>query len=310
MAVYGRSRTRSPRASGLKSQLIIDQLHPLVLLVYFILMISFSMCFNHPYFLCGQLIVIIAVNWVAKNQQKTVSTLQGALLMMVLIVIMNPIINNHGTHVVMTVGGTLITAEAVVYGFLMATALAVLLLIFVTYNQHMTNHKFLALFGGIAPQLTLLTMMTMRFFPLFIRRLRDITAVQRTRGIQMATGRLKNRAQAGMHLLAILLTNTLTEALQTADSMTARGFGVQKRSTYRRYQMTHRDYGLLMALISGGLFAFWCASQGNGQLIVYPTLGTLRLTSRDWVCLSVILLIDGLPLLLEGWEYLWWQLHR
>ena len=59
-------------------------------------MISFSMCFNHPYFLCGQLIVIIAVNWVAKNQQKTVSTLQGALLMMVLIVIMNPIINNHG----------------------------------------------------------------------------------------------------------------------------------------------------------------------------------------------------------------------
>lgn len=74
--------------------------------------------------------------------------------------------------------------------------------------------------------------------------------------------------------------------------------------------MTHRDYGLLMALISGGLFAFWCASQGNGQLIVYPTLGTLRLTSRDWVCLSVILLIDGLPLLLEGWEYLWWQLHR
>lgn len=88
----------------------------------------------------------------------------------------------------MTVGGTLITAEAVVYGFLMATALAVLLLIFVTYNQHMTNHKFLALFGGIAPQLTLLTMMTMRFFPLFIRRLRDITAVQRTRGIQMATG--------------------------------------------------------------------------------------------------------------------------
>ena len=75
-------------------------------------MISFSMCFNHPYFLCGQLIVIIAVNWVAKNQQKTVSTLQGALLMMVLIVIMNPIINNHGTHVMMTVGGTLITAEA------------------------------------------------------------------------------------------------------------------------------------------------------------------------------------------------------
>ena len=67
-------------------------------------MISFSMCFNHPYFLCGQLIVIIAVNWVAKNQQKTVSTLQGALLMMVLIVIMNPIINNHGTHVMMTVG--------------------------------------------------------------------------------------------------------------------------------------------------------------------------------------------------------------
>lgn len=67
----------------------------------------------------------------------------------------------------------------------------------------------------------------MRFVPLFIRRLTTITAIQKTRGIQMETGKIKTRAYNGMRLVQILLVCSLEEALQTADSMEARGYGVK-----------------------------------------------------------------------------------
>lgn len=310
MDVYGRSRARSQRASGLKSQFVFDQLNPIVIFTYYVIAIAFSMTFIHPYFLIAELGVIIAVNFSAHQQKKTWATLQEALFMMVFIIVLNPIINNHGAHIIWTVGGTVITAEAVVYGLLMAISLAVLMLIFVSYNHSMTNHKFLYLFVRISPQLTLLTMITMRFVPLFIRRFTNIKNVQKTRGIQMETGTMRQRARAGMQLMEVLLTNSLVEALQTADSMTARGFGAQKRTSYQRYRFTPRDGWLLGGLISLALFCFWQASHGVGRLAIYPALGSVQLTGPAWLCFWIVVLVDSLPLLLEGWEYLWWSLRK
>ena len=310
MDVYGRSRTRSPRASGLKSQLVFDQLNPIVIFAYYVIAIAFSMVFIHPIFLLAELVVVIAVNFNAKEQKKTFATLQGALFMMVFIVVLNPIINNRGAHIIWIIGGTVITAEAVVYGLLMALSLAILMLVFVSYNHSMTNHKFMYLFVRISPQLTLLTMITMRFVPLFIRRFTNIKNVQKTRGVQMETGKLRERAHAGMRLMEVLLTNSLVEALQTADSMTARGFGAQKRTSYQRYRFTQRDGWLLAGLVGISSFCFWQASHGVGRLPIYPVLGSVQLTGPGWLCLWFVLIIDSLPLLLEGWEYLWWSLRK
>lgn len=268
------------------------------------------MTFIHPIYLVSELLIMIAVNLLAKNQQKTLSALQGALFMMLFIVVMNPIMNNHGAHVIATFGGTVITAEAVTYGFLMALSLAILMLIFVSYNQSMTNHKFLYLFNRLSPQLTLLTMITMRFVPLFIRRFTNIKNVQKTRGVQMETGSVRARSHAGMRLMEVLLVNSLVDALQTADSMTARGYGAQKRTSYQRYRLTQRDGWLLTGLIVSSGLCFYLAKQGVGRLAVYPVLGSAHLDQTGWLCLVLVLLIDSLPLLLEGWEYLWWTLRK
>jgi len=34
------------------------------------------------------------------------------------------------------------------------------------------------------------------------------------------------------------------------------------------------------------------------------------LNQIGWLCLVLVLLIDSLPLLLEGLEYLWWTLRK
>ena len=69
-----------------------------------------------------------------------------------------------------------------------------------------------------------------------MRRLQKITLVQKTKGVQVDAGSIVERVKNGMQLLQVLLICSLEDALQTADSMQARGF-VTKRTTYIRYRM-------------------------------------------------------------------------
>ena len=308
MAIYRKSGTRSGHQSKrLKSRLVFDQLNPVVCFTYYVITIAMSMVFIHPIFLMGEFIIIMLVNILAQNYKQTLGMLQGSLFMMVFILIMNPLINNRGAHVIAVFGGITITAESIVYGFLMALSLSILMLVFVSYNKTITSHKFLYLFSKVSPQLALLTMITMRFVPLFIKRFANIRDVQRTRGIQMETGSLKRRSDSGMRLMEVLLVSSFEDALQTADSMNARGYGVHKRSNYEQYRFTKRDGLALVALVVPSIVCFVAASNGVGRLVIYPVLGSFMLNSISWMVFLLVILVFSFPLILEGWEYIWWS---
>lgn len=307
MAVYGKHGTRSRRNRKVKPQLVFEQLNPIVCFTYYVITIAMSMVFIHPVFLISELIIIILVNLVAKNYKQTLGMLQGSLFMMAFIIIMNPLINNRGSHIIAVFGGITITAESIIYGFLMALSLSILMMVFVSYNKTITSHKFLYLFARISPQLTLLTMITMRFVPLFIKRFGNIRDVQRTRGVQMETGSLKQRASSGMRLMEVLLVSSFEDALQTADSMSARGYGTHQRSNYQQYRFTKRDGVILTGLLVASVFCFVEASKGVGRLVIYPVLGSFSLDATAWLVYIVVIFIFSFPLLLEGWEYIWWS---
>ena len=61
----------------------------------------------------------------------------------------------------------------------------------------------------------------------------------------------------------VLLICSLEDALQTADSMQARGFGVTKRTTYIRYRMERRDWYTLNYLIILFIVAIVCSNYGG-----------------------------------------------
>ncbi|WP_283679203.1 energy-coupling factor transporter transmembrane component T [Lentilactobacillus sp. Marseille-Q4993] len=310
MDVHRKYGTRPQRSNGLKSRLVFEQLNPWVMFTYYILTIAFSMTFIHPIFLGCELLIVILLNVVSKNGKQLVAVLQGSLFMMAFIMIMNPIINNHGTHIIMTIGGTIITVEAVVYGALMALSLAIVMVVFVSYNKSFTSQKFMYLFSRISPRLTLLTLITIRFVPLFIQRFKNIVTIQATRGIQMTSGSVKHRAKSGMRLLEVLLVNSFYNALQTADSMTARGYASGKRTSYERYRFTLRDFVSLGLLLVGSGICFYSATKGVGRLAIYPTLGKVGLSASGIGVLGLVILIYSFPIILEAWEWVWWKLSK
>ncbi len=126
--------------------------------------------------------------------------------------------------------------------------------------------NFYICFSRISPKVALLTMITGEFVPLFYEKITENNTRPKTKGVQVDAGSIVERVKNGMQLLQVLLICSLEDALQTADSMQARGFGVTKRTTYIRYRMERRDWYTLSYLSILFIIAIICSNYGGGKV--------------------------------------------
>lgn len=90
----------------------------------------------------------------------------------------------------------------------------------------MTSDKFVYLFGRIIPALSLVLSMSLRFVPRFTAQIKVISNAQKCVGRDVGSGGLIKRAKQGIKILSILVTWALENAIDTADSMKDRGYGL------------------------------------------------------------------------------------
>ncbi|SEU01323.1 energy-coupling factor transporter transmembrane component T [Paenibacillus sp. NFR01] len=284
--------------------------HPAVAMLYFAGMLLFAALLLHPVFLLTALLGLTALVLAQGLGPNLLRSLPFLGLTGVSVAVLNPLFSHRGSHLLFYSFDQPITLEAVLYGLLMMMVLWLVMVLFISYNATVTPDKFLYLFGGIAPQATLLLLMALRFVPLFQRRLRRITLIQRTRGIDVRHGSLRKRLRDGMTLLKVLLSLSLEEALDTADSMKARGYGVRKRSVYGIYKLDRLDRVALLLLAGCGITVAICQMSGFGAYELYPRMKPAvwgRGETLMYVCYCLFLL---LPLALEGRERWIWRSSR
>ena len=147
---------------------------------------------------------------------------------------------------------------------------------FACCTKVMTADKLVYLFGRAAPALSLVLSMTLRSVPRFQARFRTVREARRCVGRDGSGGswfrRLKNTAAQ----VSILVTWSLESAVETADSMRGRGWGLPGRTSFSIYRLEGRDRTLLVWLAFCGVFiaAGWAA--GGLDWRYYPTVrGTL-----------------------------------
>lgn len=285
-------------------------LHPFVLLVYYIFSAILIMLFNHPAFLVTMLVLFIGVN-VTHDRGKALKAWAVPLIIMGLVFsLMNPLFVSRGTHILFYLGHRQITLEALMYGIVMAFMLVTVIVLFVSFNLILNGAKFLYVFSKVVPRTAFLMMLTIRFVPLLKGRFDEILAVQRIRGMTMTDGSIRQRARNGMNMIQTLLTWSLEEAIQTADSMQARGYGLGKKSSYILYRMQKRDWwtiGVLVFLLGVAIFGY---AYGYGQIVIYPELGTLQFYPLDWVTYIAVSVIIAWPIVIEGAERLRWTFYK
>ncbi|MDF0726018.1 energy-coupling factor transporter transmembrane component T [Cytobacillus sp. S13-E01] len=284
--------------------------HPVVTFIYYVGALSLVMLLLHPVFLVLGFLTILAINFVQDRFEGLKRWLFLIITSGLFIFILNPLFNERGRYVLFELASHRITLEAVVYGGMTALSIISVILLFVSYNEVMAPNKLLYLFSKFLPQFAVLLMLTLRFIPLMRRRLAEIAAVQSSKGIQVLQGRWQNKAKNGLLYVQVLLTYSLEEAIQTADSMKARGYGSGARSTYEHFLLKKSDISAIAYLVIVFAGVIFERFNGFGYLNIYPVMESMKMSSMEMVVLSGYLVFLLFPLLVEGWGQLRWRILK
>jgi energy-coupling factor transport system permease protein len=257
----------------MKSKDSFSSYHPLVNFLYFGLVLVFSMVFMHP--VCLGISLVSAVTYaVYLNGKKAV---RFNLLFMLPIFLMAALINpafSHegGTILTYLPSGNPLTLESITYGISAAAMLISVISWFSCYNVVMTSDKFVYLFGRVIPAMSLILSMTLRFVPKFTAQIKVVSNAQKCVGRDMSNGGVLRRAKNGLTILSIMVTWALENAIETADSMKSRGYGLPGRTAFSIYRFDKRDRTAFIFLLLCGAYIILGAVFGGLTWRYYPTM--------------------------------------
>ncbi len=243
--------------------------HPTVNIVFFAFVIAFSMFLMHP--ICLGISLFSSCLYSVRLQGgKAVRLILFTLLPLSLFTAMlNPLFSHRGVTVLAYFpSGNPLTLESIYYGMAAAAMLACIVCWFSAFNIVMTSDKLVFLFGRLVPSLSLVLSMTLRFVPRFIAKAKEVTAVRKCLGMteKSIIAKIKN----GAHIVSIMITWALENAVDTADSMKSRGYGVKRRTAFEIYSFSTRDKWLMAWLSFLGVFILAGVQRGAASWNYFP----------------------------------------
>ena len=229
--------------------------HPFINFIYFVLVIGFSLVLTHPLAQGIALVCAIAYSVSTTGKKSVLFLLRYCLPMVLLTAFINPAFNHEGTTILLYFSnGNPLTLESILYGFSAGAMLVILLLWFTSFNRVMTSDKFIYLFGKVIPALSLVLSMSLRFVPKFKAQMTTVEEAQRSIGRDVSSGSLWCRTKTAIVIFSIMITWALENAIETADSMKSRGYGLKGRSAFSIYRFDERDKCTLIWFVFCGLF--------------------------------------------------------
>ena len=247
--------------------------HPLVNFLFFALVLAYSMVLLHPVCLLISLAGAIAYAVGLNGRRGARFTLRVALPVMLLAAIVNPAFNHGGVTVLCYLPtGNPLTLESILYGLAAGAMLCTVLLWFSCYNAVMTSDKFVYLFGRVIPALSLVLSMALRFVPRFRRQMETVRRAQFCIGRDVAAGSVWQRTKKAITVFSIMVTWALENAIETADSMKSRGYGLKGRTAFSIFRMEERDRYALLWLGFCGVYLTCGAVAGGLKWWYFPAL--------------------------------------
>lgn len=284
--------------------------HPIINFGFFCAVIGMGIFLHHPVFVgAGVLAALVyAIMLGGKGTIKFAALF--ALPMVLVFTVVNPLINHRGSTILFYTQHSQITLEAAIYGFVSGLMLASVLLWFSCYNKVMTSDKFVYLFGRIMPAISLIFSMVMRFVPNFKMQIQKISDAQKCIGRDVSNGTKKEKARHGMKILNIMFTWALENAIDSADSMRSRGYGLKDRSAFSIYRFDRRDTTALIFLIVMTGIVIVGAAAGNCSIEFYPEIVMAEFSLRTIIVYIAYILLCFFPIAVEIKEVAAWKLSQ
>jgi energy-coupling factor transport system permease protein len=287
-----------------------SKLHPIVNFIYFLFVIMFSMFFMHPIFLGISLTGAMIYSLNLKGTKALKFNVLYMMPMVIFVAILNPLFNHEGVTIILYINSNPITLESIIYGIASAIMFATVLIWFSVYNVVMTADKFMYLFGRVAPKTSLIIAMVLRFVPRFKAQIKVISNGQKSIGKDITDGNIFERVSHGVKILSMLVTWALENAIETADSMKSRGYGLKGRTSFYLYKFRNRDKIVLSLLVGLITITLYGVTLGEGNMNYFLGININNISPISLITYVAYFILSILPIIINIWEEVKWKLSR
>ncbi len=277
--------------------------HPAVAFAYLASAIALTMACMHPVYAALSLAGALGASAVCRGRRATLLSLRWVVPLCLVVAAANPLFVASGSSELFRIGTRAIYAEALFYGLCSGAMFASVFLWFASYSACMDSENSMALFGTVAPTVTLMVSQVLRLVPQFVSRGRAIADAQDCVSAAAARGK---REESGdrMRIVSVLMGWGMEDALQRSDAMRARGYDCgARRTTYARFRLGPSDAVVLAAIAVLAVASALCAWAALAAFSFYPTVSGV---APLWLYVPYALLM-ALPPALWFRDWLVWR---
>lgn len=276
--------------------------HPIVNLIYFIFVIGFAMMSLHPVSLGIAFLGAVSYSICLNGRRALYQNLRYMLPVVILTALINPAFSHQGVTILRYLpSGNPLTLESILYGIAAAVMLVTVLCWFSSFNRIMTSDKMIYLFGRLAPYLSIVLSMTLKFLPEFTARIRQVYQAQKAAGCVMP-GKYFKRLRTGMRVISSAATWALERAVITGDSMKSRGYGLKGRTAYSLFHFRKSDGCCLVVILATGSFVAAGMIRGVIDWQYYPDITGNGSDEMGTAVFAGYLLLVSLPCVMHLYQ--------
>lgn len=285
--------------------------HPLSQFIFIASVLTVILVINDPVILSISLIVSLLYTVALGGAKAFRRYIIMTVICMAGIMIFNPLVSHRGITVIMYLpDGNPLTLESVIYGAAAAMLISSTINWFYTVSKMLDSERIVYLFGRISPRLALLLSLTLGFVPKLRKRLSDIRSARKVTGRDFTDGGPLKRIKNAAAILSSLIGGALENSVDTADSMTSRGYGARRRSCFSPFRLFVQDICFMIIQLFCMTVIMLCYYSGYMDFSYYPTFSASDMSS---VSLAVYLLYSFMclfPLMICIKENIKWKYIR
>lgn len=283
-----------------------QKLHPLSAFIYFLIVILIAMLTMNPIIITICYVSGICFYGMLVGIRKLLNSLKYNIPLLLMLALTNPLFVHKGETILFFLNDNPVTLESILYGIFASMMIMSIYYWFCCYSEIMSSDKFIYLFGKVSPKLSLLLSMSLSFIPKLKKRYKEIYNAQKALGIFISKSYV-DKIRTVFRILAILLTSSLENAIETSDSMKARGYGLKGRTSYTIYSFNISDIIFLIFSLFVGIGIILFIILGYSTFNYYPTISTFDFSPIVIIMYLLIVIKTGISILLEVKENLLWR---
>lgn len=282
--------------------------HPVTLFFYFAGLILITIFTVNPLMLSIALLGAVSYCVYIEKGRNLKDDLLFYIPMFILVSVTNPLFSHNGVTPLFFMNGNPVTLEAIYYGVNIALLLAAVAFWCRAYSKTVTEDKFLFLFSKTLPKTALVISMAIKFIPILKRQAKRISSAQKAMGLYSSKSYV-DKLRSAVRVFSALVTWSLENAVDTARSMRARGYGLKGRKSFSLFKFSVRD-GVMTAvcavIFAVILFGF---RSGAVHFAFYPSMSRIPFTPGAVIVYVSYGAAAFLPFISEIKESLKWKYY-